>query len=163
MRCKGPDGNIHDTTWLWINGAWLPAISVCIQGLFAYETTPTEGGDAMTLKIVDVPIVEGIDSGTISVTPNAGRTVCRFNESFSGDYDLDADLSNCVIGDELILIFNITDSFTINMSTDKFIFNNDDDGEGHTSITRSVNGNVDRWALAFTFDGEKFVSTYEHC
>lgn len=158
MRCKLPDGTYRTTEWLFIKNAWLSVISVCNQRIFSYSEPVVDSGEPTTVEIIDLTV----DSEYCNITPVANRTIGRFNTSLSGNVNLIVDKTNSKIGDELILIYLIDSSVNIIMPNDSFVWNNNDTSVNAT-FSKSTNGNIDRWALVFTFDGEKFVSTYEHC
>ncbi len=158
MQCKCPDGVIREATWKFINKAWVPAITVCEQVLFTYP--PVADGDAMTLGTT-FPVVSEISEGifTVDITPNANRTLCQFENPLTNDVTLGVDISNSVVGDELIIIFRVDTEVTIHSPGDKFFFQ----GVDQDLVINASSKGTDRWVMIFTFDGEKFVSTYENC
>ncbi len=157
IRCKNNSDEVIDVDWVRVQSGWLPAICICNQQLYSNPPEPVDNGTTMTLDVVDL----SISSNICDMVPNANRTIGRFSEALSGDVHLLADTSYCVIGDELVLIFSIDSSVNIIMPIDTFVFNQNYSEDDTFSITTS--GNKDRWVLVFTFDGEKFVSSYEHC
>ena len=106
----------------------------------------------LTLKVEDLTLV---DNAT-TIAPSANRTICRFASDLSESISIDVDFSNCELGDELIIIFAINSEGVYLNFNDKFSING---GNGDQQFTPRQN----EWALSFIFDGDRFISTYEHC
>lgn len=153
LRCLKNDGEIHDASWKYINDAWLPAITVCGQNL---DPVAIPTGEPLTYEVVAMVVNE--DSTT--VTPTANRTICQFSAPITGELNFTADVSGCEVGDELVVIFEADEEATV-IHFDGTVF--EIDGNGNAEETANMNPNSDRWVTVFTFTGEKFISTYEHC
>ncbi len=155
FKCLGNDGERHDVTWLLISKAYLPAISVCTQKLVPVlrNEAPVDG-EAMTLEIVTLNGTFTDGSQTDTLTPNAGRTVYKFTNQVSGSITINVDPSNCELGDEIVLMFKIDTSATFLLPEEVFCFEN---GENAYELSK------ERWVFMFTFDGDRFVGTYENC
>lgn len=152
FQCLCPDGVIRDATWKFVESAWVPVLTVCNQRLFTYP--PISNG--MTFQIINLTVV---DNAT-TVTPIANRTICRFPDSLSVETNFTTNVSNCEVGDELILIFS-TSSEEANLTFPNNLFFIDEDARNDGTF--SFTPRTDRWVLVFTFNGVKFGSTYEHC
>ena len=63
MRCKGPDNYVRNVAWKWIKNAWLPAVTVCAQQLYAYQ------------QITAVPVVRINSINTNGLTGQVNGTI----------------------------------------------------------------------------------------
>ncbi len=155
FNCLGTDNTHYEVEWVYMKKAWVPAITVCSQRLFS--TSTYDSGTYLNMEIVELSINEDNEA---SIAPNANRTIYRFpDDTLTGIVSITAsDLANCEIGDEIVFIFELSDpGVGIDFSTDFFI---DIPAEGdHTELRPDQ----DVYVQTFTFDGYKFISSYEFC
>jgi hypothetical protein len=93
-----------------------------------------------------------------SFTPNARKLYLQYNTELTGDVDLTVDVSNCELGDVLIVFAKTGgSSVAINLNSDFFYTECSGD---QTAINIDADSRI---ATYFTFDGEKYCSTYDNC
>jgi hypothetical protein len=152
IKCKTPDDQLINSTWKFVKEAWIPAITVCNQNL-----SPVKPLDYTDYKLFRYELQTITPAETITINLNTNRTIVQFETIVNQVINFNiTNKENCELGDEIIIFIESTEGYDLILQSNDFQMNNSDS----LDLSRTAN-NV--WCFVFTFNGEKFLSTYEHC